>query len=88
MLPFIEKDRVFYASRVGLGNDLPYGPGKEWAQWLYVWLSYKSPNLAPTRYNRISPRCAQLTPQAQKNTKELDKPYLFIGFEDDALCVK
>lgn len=36
VLPFIEKDRVFYASRLGLGNDLPYGPAKEWVQWLYV----------------------------------------------------
>lgn len=30
----LEKDRIFYGSRMGLGDDLPYGPGKEWTSWL------------------------------------------------------
>lgn len=34
--PYIETERIFYGSRMGLGEDLPYGPGKEWLQFLCV----------------------------------------------------
>ena len=88
VLPFIERDRIFYATRIGLGNDIPYGPGKEWVQWLYVSLHVASSLLSISSYHSLSPRCAQSTPHTQRITKELDKPYLFIGFEDDPLCLK
>ncbi|KAF8312702.1 hypothetical protein DL93DRAFT_2081971 [Clavulina sp. PMI_390] len=64
----IEEDRIFYGSRMELGDDYPYGPGKEWLEWF------------------MSPRCAQYTPEAAKMTREFDKPYLYIGFEDDDIA--
>lgn len=36
----------------------------------------------------MSARCAQGTQYVQQITKELDKPYLCVGFEDDLLCTK
>ncbi|KAF8312703.1 hypothetical protein DL93DRAFT_2098175 [Clavulina sp. PMI_390] len=64
----IEKDRIFYGSRMSLGEDFSYGPGKEWLQWF------------------MSPRCAQHTPQAEQMTRKFNKPYLYIGFEDDHIA--
>lgn len=34
LAPLLEKDRIFYGSKLGLGEDLPYGPGVEWLRCL------------------------------------------------------
>ncbi len=31
----LAEDRIFRAASLGLGYDLPYGPGVEWVQWYF-----------------------------------------------------
>ncbi|KAF8307619.1 alpha/beta-hydrolase [Clavulina sp. PMI_390] len=65
MVPLLEKERIWYTSRIGVGLELPYGIGREIADWI------------------AHPRHSFLTESSQKAIRQVDKPYLAVGFEDD-----
>lgn len=64
----LETDGVFRASSLGLGYDLPYGPGQDWLRWYY--------------HPLFSLQGEQDEKNARRVGERLDK-YLYVGFEDD-----
>ncbi|CAO1615910.1 unnamed protein product [Sympodiomycopsis kandeliae] len=64
----LETDGVFRASSLGLGYDLPYGPGQDWLRWYY--------------HPLFSLQGVQDEKNARSVGERLDK-YLYVGFEDD-----
>ncbi|KAE8214729.1 hypothetical protein CF327_g1931 [Tilletia walkeri] len=68
----LETDGVFRASFMGLGYDLPYGPGKEWTRWF--------------NHPHFSLRLDEDLKRARENTKHMQ--YIYFGFEDDATIKK
>ncbi|KAK0525230.1 hypothetical protein OC835_005680 [Tilletia horrida] len=68
----LQSDGVFRASYMGLGYDLPYGPGKEWTQWF--------------NHPHFSLRLDADLQRARENTKHMQ--YIYFGFEDDATIKK
>lgn len=64
----LETDGVFRASSLGLGYDLPYGPGKDWLRWYYHPLF----SLQGVRDEQNARRVGQRL-----------QAYLYVGFEDD-----
>ncbi|CAO1620031.1 unnamed protein product [Parajaminaea phylloscopi] len=64
----LETDRVFRASSLGLGYDLPYGVGRDWLRWYFHPLF----SLQGHKDER----------NARAVGERLDR-YLYVGFEDD-----
>lgn len=64
----LETDRVFRASSLGLGYDLPYGVGKDWLRWYF--------------HPLFSLQDRKDEVNARAGGEKLDK-YLYVGFEDD-----
>lgn len=64
----LESDGVFRASSLGLGYDLPYGPGRDWLKWYY--------------HPLFSLQGVEDEQNARRVGERLDK-YLYVGFEDD-----
>lgn len=64
----LETDRVFRASALGLGYDLPYGVGRDWLAWFYHPLFSLQAKKDEENARRVAKRCER---------------YLYVGFEDD-----
>ncbi|KAK0563050.1 hypothetical protein OC861_005008 [Tilletia horrida] len=68
----LETDGVFRASYMGLGYDLPYGAGKEWARW------FNHPHFS-LNIDADLQRARKITANCQ---------YIYLGFEDDGTISK
>ncbi|KAL9940785.1 hypothetical protein V8E36_000273 [Tilletia maclaganii] len=68
----LESEGVFRASYMGLGFDLPYGPGKEWVRWF--------------NHPHFSLHVEEDRQRAREITKHMQ--YIYFGFEDDAQIKK
>ncbi|CAO1618641.1 unnamed protein product [Jaminaea pallidilutea] len=64
----LETDRVFRASALGLGYDLPYGVGRDWLRWFY--------------HPLFSLQGVKDEQNARSVGRRLQS-YLYVGFEDD-----
>ncbi|KAF8307620.1 alpha/beta-hydrolase [Clavulina sp. PMI_390] len=70
IVPILEKERIWYSNRLGVGLELPYGIGREIADWF------------------AAPRHAFHSESARQTIRQIDKPYLTVGFEDDYVVTK
>ncbi|KAF8325772.1 Alpha/Beta hydrolase protein [Cantharellus anzutake] len=66
----LETDGVFRCRSLGMGYDIPYGPGRQWLEF------YRHP------------LCVASLPQNASTMRKVNKPYLYVGFDDDATMSK